>query len=417
MKKIIIAIAFVSVIIISLLIVRAGIIEDKKNKDMKPGNSNIEITHSLDEIKSVTDYETVSNCINVFLDYIYKNNQQAIDAIIIKDYNKNDSAQLPKINYENEYSVKKIFCYDGNINVKTYLVFGDILNKEELNKEEFNFIVNIDIPKKTFEIAPLDAVYKDYVDFSDINNIKISDSISEKIDRIQLNNYNEANIVQGIEEKQICTFYFKEYIKEMLYYTKDAYNKLDKKYKENRFDNFNDFEQYIETNKNYLKTSFVLKYKVVEYEKYTEFLCVDKNNNYYIFKQTKPMEYTVVLDQYTIEDKIQNDIYITKDKKERAQMLLNLINQMINTQDYRALYDVLNDDFKNKYFQNEEELAKYLKKNFFKYNEFKYSDVLETNDGVRIKTEISDCENTENKTIKRFLVKIVKDNYYISFDI
>ena len=157
-----------------------------------------------------------------------------------------------------------------------------------------------------------------------------------------------------------------------------------------------------------------MKYKIKEFTTYKEYLCIDNYGNYYIFKETTPMEYTVLLDQYTINDKIFTDEYNKKEDNIKAQMNLNKFEQMLNRQDFTSAYNVLNKDFKAKYFETEDKFKQYVLDNWFKYNKFDYEEV----SGNKIKTSITNRLNTgeESKT-KRFRVDIEKNEFYISFDI
>ena len=428
-KKVLILVTSIILIIICILLLILVFIKNSKDSGKVPDGVEMDrnvysATNKIVNEKNVATYMTANNCVKKYMDYILDENKEALKSILTTEYIKekdinqtNIMDNVNKIENGMIFNTEKIYSYDNDFYFNIYLVIGKMINTNTNSSYNCRFLLNIDGKKLTFRIAPLGE--NNYINYTDGNIKNINTEIFEKITReIERNDYNLADLAIGIGDKEVVKYYYNQYVLKMKYDVKNAYDKLDEEYKTKRFNNYNDFKEYADKVQNdaYNKGS-LMKYKIVEYDDCKEYLCIDNFNNYYIFKETNPTEYTVMLDQYTVEDKIYQDTYVDKDKKERAQLILNLVNQMINTQDYKALYNVLDEDFKNKYFQNEEDLEKYIEKNIFKYNDFKYSEILDTNNGVRIKTEISDCENDENQTIKRFLVKIEKDKYYISFDI
>lgn len=221
-------------------------------------------------------------------------------------------------------------------------------------------------------------------------------------------------------EKQIMAYYFDQYMKNLIYDSEYAYSLLDNQYKEKRFESYENFEKFVNDNLDCFKRSVLLKYQIESFDKYKEYICHDNFDNYYIFKEIGPMNYTILLDQYTIEDEIFKTTYNKqRDDNNKAQLRLSLVNQMLNRKDYNALYNVLDKDFKEKVFNNQESFEKYVKENFFELNGFEYTNFSKEGNKYKIKTEISDLKNnTNDKKVKRFLVELSEnDEFLISFDI
>lgn len=221
-------------------------------------------------------------------------------------------------------------------------------------------------------------------------------------------------------QKQIMAYYFDEYIKNLIYDSEYAYTQLDEEYRQKRFGNYEKFTAFIKDNLDNIENSILVKYQIVSFDDYTEYVCRDCFNNYYIFKETDPMNYTVLLDQYSVEDKVFKQEYDKQEGKEynRAQLILNLVNQMLNRKDYDSLYNVLNENFKNKYFQTQEAFENYIKENLFEQNKFEYLGFSKEDDRIIIKTEISDLVNNEEMKVKRYGVELLDDdNFLISFDV
>lgn len=426
-KKILILVASIMLIIICILFIILFIVKGSKSSGKVPDNVEMDkevytATNKIQEEKNVATYITADNCVKKYMDYILDENMEAIDSILTDEYKKDKNIDktnimdnINKIKKDEVFNTEKVYSYDSDFYFNIYIIKGRLIEKSTKLTYDCDFLLNIDGKNLTFKIAPLENG-NNYINYADDSIENINIAILEKTTKeIESNEYNKADLAIGIGDKDVAKYYYNEYVFNMTYDTQKAYNLLNEEYKSKRFNNYNDYKKYLEQNQN--SKSFIMKYKVEEFDNYKEYLCIDNLNNYYIFKETNPMEYTVILDQYSIGDKIYSEQYRTKDKKVKSQMLLNLVNQMVNTKDYDAIYDILDEDFKNKYFQNKEDLVKYIENNFFKYNEFKYSEVNESGNSTKIKTEITDCENSDNTNLKRFVVKMDKEKYTISFDI
>ena len=96
----------------------------------------------------------------------------------------------------------------------------------------------------------------------------------------------------------------KKYRQEVLYNAELTYNSLDKDYKEKKFENLEEFKTYAKNNIRKHVVMTVDKYQKEQAENYTQYTLLDTKGNYYIFRETAPMQYTLILDTYTID--IQN---------------------------------------------------------------------------------------------------------------
>lgn len=193
---------------------------------------------------------------------------------------------------------------------------------------------------------------------------------------------------------------------------------LDINYNNKRFENFDNFKDYIRENIEEIQKSSLAKYKIQNFDDYKEYLCIDNYGNYYIFKEDSAMDYTVLLDQYTIDDEIFINQYVQKSNATKAQMNLNKFNQMLNRGDYSAAYEKLNDEFRKKYFEDEKSFKEYVLKNLFRYNQFDYKEISGQDKEYKIKTEIKNMLKLDDEGIfKRFKINLSNNNFDISFDI
>lgn len=102
-----------------------------------------------------------------------------------------------------------------------------------------------------------------------------------------------------ISDEEMAKIYLNDYINNMYYNIDKAYNSLDEQYRNKKFGNLQEY-------KNYVKSLDNKSYRVSTYYKYDEggytiFGVTDQNSNLYIFKTNGVMQYSVYLDDYTVE--------------------------------------------------------------------------------------------------------------------
>lgn len=415
MKKfkfiIIILVIFIIIILTSILIVNNTENNLNKTNNSEPGNSNLEPNMQLIEDKSISDYKNISNIVNNILS---NDNKQIQESVLIAEY-KNSSEKMPNIPEKGMYFIDRIYKYEAEISITTNFVYGYILDRETMEKSEYNLIINIDYINNTFELAPMGKVYLNYVDY---DKLEINDKIQNEIKEIKVNKYNTFNKVNGLGQKDIMQFYFEQYILNMVYNPEKAYRLLDEDYRNRKFGDYQNFQKYTEENKNKIEQSKIIKYKIKELASYTEYLCIDNFNNYYIFKETAPMEYTVLLDQYTIDDEIFVEEYKKSNTSIKAQLDLTLFQQMLNRKDYEKAYSKLNETFKNEYFSTVNDLKKYVEENLYEYGKLNFEEVTSSGNEYKIKTSIVNMESADENKIKRFIVQIEEDGTYnIAFNV
>lgn len=394
-KILLISLIALLMIIIAVLTILNNHKEQANNEEIQPGNQELKPTYKTTKVSSISTYMTINNCVNTYLSNIKENKiQQNKLEYFIKE-----------IDFENEFLADEVLEYSGDLNVKTYFVTGNILNKETYEKVKINVVIRIDNANSTFQIDALKTEYTDYID----NNL----SSIEKEDN------NTIQIVKGLSEKDIVQFYFKQYILNMVFNPEKAYELLNSKYKENRFDNYRDFENYIKQERLTIEKSVLSKYKIETFSDYKEYLCVDNLGNYYIFLEKEPLDFTVLLDQYTISDEIFMEQYRKKDDVDKAQMNLYKFEQMLNRNDYKKAYEVLNENFKEKYFKTQQDFENYISEKLFEYVSFKIEEANSSDEGYKIKTVVKNLVNkSDENVVKRFKINLLEnDKFEISFDI
>ena len=115
-----------------------------------------------------------------------------------------------------------------------------------------------------------------------------------------LKNY-EVNeyIPTYVSDEDMAKIYLNDYIQKMYYDVETAYNLLDEEYRNKKFGSIDNYKNYINSLPN-------LNYKLSTYYKYEKkgyiiFGVTDQNSNVYIFKTKGVMQYSVFLDDSTVE--------------------------------------------------------------------------------------------------------------------
>lgn len=438
MKKI--KILIVITIIITLILICAIIVINKNsNNNIEPNNvisnkyseniikNNIESnnitqstnsinnsTTSIPIIKKVTSREnfyTVKSCVEKYINYIVDVDNVAVYNLLDEAYinqkniNKNNIFDMVgRINENQIFSPNKM-NFAKIENKEIYIVYGNIREdklNERANEVEFNVTVILNKYNNTFSIIP------------GILNIETSYAAVGK------NEKNENNVfsIISIDDKTMANTYFLNYKSEMLYNIENAYNLLDKEYREKRFLDFYDYKQYVENNLEKIKKANLTKYYVTKYNNYTLYTCIDQYNNYYIFMETSVMEYTVMLDDYTIDTEEYISNYNSASIKEKNELNIQRFIKMINNKDYNSAYNCLNNEFKENNFKTISEFENYINNTFYKYNGVTF-DTFSTEGDIGIyKINISGVQNDKYVTMtKTIIMKLgTGTDFEMSFD-
>lgn len=181
------------------------------------------------------------------------------------------------------------------------------------------------------------------------------------------NAYNEFEFAT-VTEEELITKYLEDYKKKALDYPEEAYNSLDILYRNNRFGSIDNYKKYIEEKREIIANLQLTKYLINSYDDYEEYICVDQYDSYYIFRATAVMQYTLILDTYTIDLPEFTEKYNKASEQEKVALNINKVITALNEKDYKYIYSKLADSFKNNYFKDEESLKEYLVNNLFDKN-------------------------------------------------
>lgn len=179
---------------------------------------------------------------------------------------------------------------------------------------------------------------------------------------------------QFVSDAQMSSNYFNQYKTMLINSCEKAYELLDEAYKKEKFSNVNNFKEYIEKNKEHIINSSLKTYSRTNYDNYNLYTIKDQYGNTYIFKETAVMDYTVQLDDYTLENEEFNEKYKKAEDRDRGILNIDKFFKMINMQDFESAYSVLDDNFKQNYFKTQADFENYMKNKTFRYNKVNYKE-------------------------------------------
>lgn len=430
MKKIGIAI-IITLIVMIILISTLLIILNTSEKALEQGDIGNIINYDETKIEPVKDnikFFTIRNCVQNYLDSIniknsaYENDEidevsisKGIYNLLSKDYIQKNLITIDNLLSKIEKVESKLIFIPLKMNylqlenTTKYTVYGycQKLNNEYI--KDLYFIVNVDEINKTFSITPLNNQQYKSIDEIELNRDNIE---------IKPNN-NNSYIQQRITDQYLCEQYFLIQKRMMLSRAEQSYYYLDEEYRNKRFKTIEEYKKYISENKNHINKITMKEYEVNRAGDDTRYICKDQYNNYYIFNTKEVLNYTAMLDAYTIEkEDIQNEYMKYKDQK-KVEYNINKWIQMLNNKDYENAYNFLNETFRNKNWNSLDNFKNYMEKNYpsnYKIEYYEYQ-VYGTNHTQRIILKDIEGKNQKQESLN-IIMKLKEDmNFEMSFSI
>lgn len=446
-------IIIVSVIIIFLITIIVGIIFLLKNKEIQEeqkmqdeyashtGDVTEDIISTTETLKDNDTYFSIEKMVKDYYLYMKAENKEAILNLLNNEYiNKNEiniENVLQKIGLDNNADVdikaKEIYKQQKMLEYTTYFV--EICHIKNTNYKNY-YILCTDNNNGTFDIQPInEEEYKKYI----AENIQITNATIEK------NNYNSIRRF-FLSEEEIITRMFEDYIQNALYSPQDSYNSLNPEYREKKFGNFQSFQLFLDENRSVYESydmrnakkyedfnnmeEYMLylttfqQIKLESYEKtmnnqYTQYVCIDNLGNYYIFRETAAMQYTVILDTYTIDLPEFVEQYERASEEDKVLMNIQKFFDAIEDKDYDYAYDKLDATFKSNNFATLESFENYVEQNFFEENTLSAGKAEKQGDVYLYNVTINDgTSNSNNSKTTSFVMRLGEGtDFVMSFGI
>lgn len=436
----------ISIIAITILIVIIVIvIMNQRKKDIGYQDSKQDKDESIlyeekenaSKVTSETMFYTVEDCVKKYLEISsyhlnqsetekrYKNSRvefqneeeknKAIYDVLDKDYIEKNNITMNNVKEYTYYSSNDLYFTAKAMNfiqrgmMEKYSVYGKIrVEQDYKNSKEAYFIVTLDKTNLTFSIEPISE--KDNMNIDQI-------TLGEPVSSIEKNTYNVFTY-ERVTESDVSTRYMAHYKGIALYNPEEAYEYLDKTYREKRFGSVENYIQYVNNNRNDISKIFIDKYKKSKENGYTQYVCIDTNGNYYIFRENAIMQYSLLLDTYTIDIPEFTTKYNAGNEQQKVGMNIEKIVAALNNKDYSYVYGKLADGFKNNYFTTQEQFEYYAKQDFFELNVVEYTDFKHEGQNYMYTVEIKNKEQASQSTTKTVIMQLKSGNDFVfSFNI
>lgn len=326
-------------------------------------NKDVELEKEIEETKTVQEeslnklttpllYYNVNETIKKYISYEQINNEEAINSIL-----DNTSKDLMEINMkeENYFYIEEVYAMDRISNMIFYI--HTIVNHNDLY-----FVVNIDYSTYAFEIY--ESTQEEY---TNAINGKIDEKYKKEIS-VKQNEYNK--ISKNITDISIIQMYYDNF-KDLLYYeTEKSFDKIDVEYKLEKFNNsLEDYKKYMDNNIDRIMESSIIEYWLEEENNNPMYIFKDTNNNYITIKIKENMvDYSIILDNYTIETETFKEKYSKLTSKEKIEANLGKVFKWIDEKEYNNLYMHLDETFKQNNFPDLQSFINFISNKFFERN-------------------------------------------------
>ena len=306
--------------------------------------------------------------------------------------------------------------------------------KGKIDNNYVYFVVDTDVNNETFDIFPINEEnYKQYLE-------KVAQTNESKEKSIEKKTYNFYRS-KAFTDEELCRKYYTNYIKLLLTYPDEAYKMLNEEYKKEKFASIESFKSFIQSKKNKYESIYKVetadstsfkshldyddfiqnnsKYQMKSFavnrnDEYTQCICGNITGSNYIFNVVYPGEYEAFIDSYTIDTPVFTEKYNSSTDENKVALNLEKIRGAINTNDYRYVYQRLDETFRNNKFGSIDKLRDYIQKNFFEYNKFQYVEVRKEGNVYIGVLNISNALNeSEYKNNFNIVMRLDENNQFV----
>lgn len=398
----ILLIIFVTIVLSLILLPTEKKSNDNENIDIKD-DSNVENNNTqenvLFEVKDIFEDEN-------FLDISDEEKK-------LLQNNDNNIYLLLKQCMQN-YHANNLFCIDEIYEEKidwTKSIYNIYYRLEDKNSsvKSLNIFIKIDKKNKTFLIYPYEFIQSNKLLNLKQGDLINFDGIKNEIEKKDDNVYDVSN---SLVDNEACMLeLFQRYKFDLMLDTEKAYSMLDENYKNERFKTFEEFNKFVSDNKETIKNERISKYKVYNFTEYMQFMGISTNERNYIFNVNNLMDYTIILDNYSIDTTEYIDLYQNSMPSVQAKYCIDRVRKAINENNYKYVYDRLNAVQKNNYFKNYNGFETFLRTEFFKKNTFTIGEYIMISDNVfQYEVKVTDSSLESNETRDFTMTIILKNN-------
>jgi len=307
-KKIILLLTVLSIVVFLALIIYIRRIQIKSGVDEVGDEYIVVVDKTIQRVDNRNNYYLVKTCLTKFYTYysfmyddvdnyklideeikqsIEMQKNEGIEAVysMLDNYYKNEKgitkenilSFLKQVN-SSKINILDMYVYQNDDRMYMYFIYGNLMDKKTLEISNFNIMMKVDTVNKTFSVFLDDYMNEKY---SDLN---IGDEINLDINSVlEKNDYNFYDY-NHISDDVYVSDIFDQYKENLIYNVELAYEYLDREYRKIKFGDITSFEEYVNNNISKFITMKNKAYQKTKTDKYTQYVCIDQNNNYYIFR-------------------------------------------------------------------------------------------------------------------------------------
>lgn len=431
-KKTLILLMIIVVIIIISIVVALLLLTTSNNEEVASNNTVSEENNNETEAEpqiNETKYYNITNVVRTYLGALDKSKYILSDGT---NYSEDESTKESIYNLlsteyieSNNITVENVYDYVKDVNenitfvpldmrisqgqnVDKFLVYGNIVYMDSQDLEKVYVIVNIDNTNNTFSIEPINNE-----EISNINDFKFESTLNT-IEK----NYSNTYLNNNMSDEDISKEKFNNFKLLILRKSEDLFNLLNEEYRNKKFGDYNGFSQYIDSNYDRLRTINLSMYQVTEEDGYKQYVLLDQDDRYYIFKETSENKEEIFLDTYTVDLPEFLDRYNGADDEYKVGYNVEKFISAINDGDYKYAYNLLDETFRRNNYPSQGDFENFVKTNFFENNEIQHNNVeKQGNQFVYGITIINKDNESERKNITVIMELGEETDFVMSFSI
>ena len=431
-KKTLILLMIIVVIIIISIVVALLLLTTSNNEEVASNNTVSEENNNETEAEpqiNETKYYNITNVVRTYLGALDKSKYILSDGT---NYSEDESTKESIYNLlsteyieSNNITVENVYDYVKDVNenitfvpldmrisqgqnVDKFLVYGNIVYMDSQDLEKVYVIVNIDNTNNTFSIEPINSE-----EISNINDFKFESTLNT-IEK----NYSNTYLNNNMSDEDISKEKFNNFKLLILRKSEDLFNLLNEEYRNKKFGDYNGFSQYIDSNYDRLRTINLSMYLVTEEDGYKQYVLLDQDDRYYIFKETSENKEEIFLDTYTVDLPEFLDRYNGADDEYKVGYNVEKFISAINDGDYKYAYNLLDETFRRNNYPSQGDFENFVKTNFFENNEIQHNNVeKQGNQFVYGITIINKDNEAERKNITVIMELGEETDFVMSFSI
>ena len=431
-KKTLILLMIIVVIIIISIVVALLLLTTSNNEEVASNNTVSEENNNETEAEpqiNETKYYNITNVVRTYLGALDKSKYILSDGT---NYSEDESTKESIYNLlsteyieSNNITVENVYDYVKDVNenitfvpldmrisqgqnVDKFLVYGNIVYMDSQDLEKVYVIVNIDNTNNTFSIEPINNE-----EISNINDFKFESTLNT-IEK----NYSNTYLNNNMSDEDISKEKFNNFKLLILRKSEDLFNLLNEEYRNKKFGDYNGFSQYIDSNYDRLRTINLSMYQVTEEDGYKQYVLLDQDDRYYIFKETSENKEEIFLDTYTVDLPEFLDRYNGADDEYKVGYNVEKFISAINDGDYKYAYNLLDETFRRNNYPSQGDFENFVKTNFFENNEIQHNNVEKKgNQFVYGITIINKDNEAERKNITVIMELGEETDFVMSFSI